>query len=86
MKNITAIIITFVIMATIAFTACHSLLKEYDIQTNTHTERCVVVETIDDMVYVETTDGNIYSFYGNGFEDKVTIEVVFEDGQIIEVL
>ena len=47
---------------------------------------CTVTEISDDIITVETRDGNLYEFYGNGFEVNETVICVFNDAdELIDV-
>lgn len=43
-----------------------------------------VVSTVDNVVTVETNDGNIYTFYGEGFESAAQAQITFIGNEIVD--
>lgn len=93
MKNILAILVTFAIMWAIGTMSVYAITEGYqpstiDIEETTnvteHTEYVSIIKTVDNVVYVETANGNIYSFYGNGFDDVTETWITIHDGQVVD--
>lgn len=45
-----------------------------------------VVSTVDNVVTVETDDGNIYTFYGEGFENAAQAQITFVGNEIVDAI
>lgn len=93
MKNILAILVTFAIMWAIGTMSVYAITEGYqpstiDIEETTnvteHTEYVSIIKTVDNVVYVETANGNIYSFYGDGFDDVTETWITIHDGQVVD--
>lgn len=76
----TIVIITAIIMAiaiiTITCTACGVMHKT---NAYTRTTEGTIIEVNNDVVVVETEDGNIWEFYGEGYTVGQTVTVTFSN-------
>ena len=74
--TITALIIAIAIAITCGFAIIKNINK-----TNAHTRTCAgtVVEVAGDVVVVETEDGNIWEFYGEGYTAGQQVKILFSN-------
>lgn len=93
MKNILAIVVTIVIMWALGTMTVYAITAGYapstiDMEDTTsvadHTEYVSIIKTVDNVVYVETATGDIYSFYGDGFDDITETWITIHDGHVVD--
>lgn len=78
-KNI--ITITAIIALVIAFIAIAGIAINSISHANAYTRTAegIIIEVNDEVVAVETADGHVWEFEGEGFEVGQTVEVVFSN-------
>lgn len=72
---IASIILTIAIIASIA---CVTSVNKFT-AAHTRTAEAEVIEINDNVVAVETADGNIWEFYGEGYEVGQQVKVLFSN-------
>lgn len=84
-SNIIAAIAALIIIAAIIIMGFNAMVAETATADNTPiTVKAVIVKTVGDEITVETTDGNVWSFYGEGFDNSTQAMITFLGGEIID--
>ena len=78
-KNI--ITITAIIVLVIAFIAIAGIAINSISHANAYTRTAegIIIEVNDEVVAVETADGHVWEFEGEGFEVGQTVDIVFSN-------
>ena len=52
---------------------------------NQYVKECVVVDVCDDVITVQSADGNYFEFFGNGYSQGDNVKVTFHDNETIGI-
>ena len=75
MKNFVCVLAVVAGMVLGCFTVNGQYIKE-----------CVVVDVSDDVVTIQTKEGNYFEFFGDGFSQGDVVRVTFHDNETIGVI
>ena len=83
-KNIITIIAIILLVATLVVVGCaiaHSINK---VNAFTRIDDGIIIEVNDNVVVVETTDGNLWEFEGEGYEVGAEVRVLFSNNGSVD--
>lgn len=85
MKNntitIIAIILLVAALAVAGLTIAHSVNK---VNAYTRIDNGIIIEVNDNVVVVETTDGNLWEFEGEGYEVGTEVRILFSNNGSVD--
>ena len=84
MKNIITIIAIILLVAALVVVGCaitHSVNK---VNAFTRIDDGIIIEVNDNVVVVETTDGNLWEFKGEGYEVGAEVRVLFSNNGSVD--
>lgn len=85
MKNFVTYLVAFIVVGALVFMSFHSMIAEQELRDITHTEKATIIAVTNNIVTVECVGGNLYRFYGNGFNHAKTCFIIFNtEGEIID--
>ena len=83
-KNTITIIAIILLVAALVVTSCaiaHSINK---VNAFTRIDDGIIIEVNDNVVVVETTDGNLWEFEGEGYEVGAEVRVLFSNNGSVD--
>lgn len=57
----------------------------FTIVNGEYVKKCVVVDVNDDVITIQTEEGNYFEFFGEGFNEGNIVNVTFHDNETVGI-
>ena len=84
MKNIITIITIILLVAALVVVGCAIAHGVNKVNAFTRIDDGIIIEVNDNVVVVETTDGNLWEFEGEGYEVGTEVRVLFSNNGSVD--